>query len=351
MEVNGTSLLLKYRRAIMGVAAILIFIFHVWVTVVQDYEMLAVIEGFVKRTGFVGVDMFFFVSGIGLFYAIQKHRITTFYLRRIKRTYIPFIITALIMWLVNSKWFDVCWSIDEFLGKVTGYDFLFVNIYSMLWFVPAILILYLCFPLYYYLFDKAPSKYQFTIVALVIWLFLTLSLETIIRGDMYGFTNRILVFILGVLTGWMIQEQKLVFTKLSWCLCVAIWILGLYLSYKTNYQGYFLVVNVSNCCIPNLLMATSGSCMLAKIFYFLDIHVKLIGKCLIKIIDFFGMISLEFYCVQEWIGGLLVAKLVGMGGYHPLIINMIVFLCVILAALLLYSICKIFDVKLKRKSS
>ena len=333
--------LLKYRKTIMGVAALLIYVGHLWEFVLGKYYVISFIEYFIKLTGFVGVDFFLFLSGIGLFYSIQKRKLMTFYVRRIKRTYVPFLITAFVMSVVNQ------WTLEIFLKNITGYHFWFEDIYSLLWFVPAIMFFYLVFPIYYKCFDKAKNKYFFTIFIIVVWLLLSMCLNGIMREDLYGFTNRIPIFVVGILFGWLIQNDKIRFTRLTWVLCICMWMLGIYLAFKTTFQGYFLVVPTSNCCIPNFLIAISGSCLLTKIFYFLDTYINKIGKWIIKFFEFFGMISLEFYCVQEWIGGIILNKL--RGHHRAITINAAVFIGVLVSTLVLYAICKLFERILRKE--
>ncbi|MBE5851401.1 MAG: acyltransferase [Lachnospiraceae bacterium] len=335
MEVNGTNLLLKYRKTIMGVAAILIYVGHVWEYMFGKVPIISFVEYFVKMTGFVGVDFFLFLSGIGLFFAIQKYEVFDFYKRRLRRVYIPFVITAFAMLMINR------WTWSEFFGNISGWNFLFKNIYTLLWFVPAIMIFYMIFPLYYKGFQAANNKYLFTGLIFVVWLLLSILLSNMMREDLYGFTNRIPVFTIGVLFGWLIQQQKLVFTKFAWILCVVAWILGIYLAFKTTFQGCFLLVPTSNCCIPNLLIATSGSFLLAKIFYFVDMRTGTLGRWSLRILEFFGMISLEFYCVQEWIGGIILNKL--RGHHRAITINAAVFIGVLASTLVLYAICKLLE--------
>lgn len=341
MEVNGTNLLLKYRKAIMGVAALLVYIGHVWEPVFGKVPVISFVEYFIKLTGFVGVDFFFFLSGIGLLFAIQKYEIADFYKRRIKRVYIPFLITALAMLMINH------WTWDEFFRNVSGWNFLFKNIYSLLWFVPAIMIFYIIFPVYYKGFHAADNKCQFTALILTVWLLLSVLLSNTMREDLYGFTNRIPVFVIGVLFGWLIQQQKLRFTGLTWALCIVTWLLGICFAFKTIFQGYFLVVPTSNCCIPNLLIATSGSFLLAKMFSVIDMRTGNLGRLVLRLLEFFGMISLEFYCVQEWIGGIILNKL--RGHHRAITINAAVFIGVLVSTLVLYSICKLFERILRKE--
>ena len=51
-----------------------------------------------------------------------------------------------------------------------------------MWFVPAILTLYLVFPLYWAIFSRAKNKTVFTLTVLVIWLLVSMVLRDRLRG-------------------------------------------------------------------------------------------------------------------------------------------------------------------------
>ena len=89
-RVHGLDLISKYRGAIMGFAALWILFFHEWVTLFVNNQVGVNIEGYLKRIGFCGVDIFLLLSGIGLTFAIRKGNVLTFYYRRIKRILLPF---------------------------------------------------------------------------------------------------------------------------------------------------------------------------------------------------------------------------------------------------------------------
>ena len=95
VEKNGFKLLAKYRGAIMGLAALWILFFHEWQMMITEPGKAAEIESYIKRVGFCGVDIFLFLSGIGLVFAIGKGSILSFYYRRLKRVYLPFFIINL----------------------------------------------------------------------------------------------------------------------------------------------------------------------------------------------------------------------------------------------------------------
>lgn len=319
----------------MGVAALWIYVFHIWIPIIDSGNVLSNAEQFIKRIGFYGVDIFFFLSGMGLINAIEKRTVCDFYKRRISRVFLPFVIMALVK-LAAGKLALESWPWANFIKDITGYHFLTENIYTFLWFVPAIMILYLLFPLYYKIFSKVSDKVQFTLLVLVLWWYISVLVENVMRADLYGFTNRLPIFLSGVLVGWSIREGESVFTKLTWILLLSICGLGFFFAYMTNYRGMYLMVPSSNCCVPGLLLALSGCCLLAKIFLFMDSYK---GKAILKFFDFFGKISLELYCVQEMMGDAIIATLNSC--YEPHIINGITFAGVLLSALLLVGVCRI----------
>lgn len=82
---NGFELLSKYRTVIMGFAALWILYFHSYALIFKSIPILGEIEEFIRKIGFCGVDIFFFLSGIGLTFSIKKYSIKEFYYKRIKR--------------------------------------------------------------------------------------------------------------------------------------------------------------------------------------------------------------------------------------------------------------------------
>jgi len=330
-ERNDLSLISKYRGAIMGFAAIWILFFHEWIVLSATEEtVIGWTERFIKRTGFCGVDIFLFLSGMGLTYAIKKASLGKFYYNRLKRLLFPFLFVAVIRCLNEG------WKLSDFIGNVSGYNFYTKTMYSFLWFVPAITTFYILFPAYNTLFSKSSNKLLFTAGAFELWLLLSLILRDDLRGDLYGFTNRIPIFLIGIYAGWLCQNKKIRFTKTTWIYLFFTMLLGGYLSYLANYKGLYILVPVSNCCIPNMLMAMSLPFLFAKGLDILCTKncLKIFGNGLNKVLCFFGGFSLEFYCIQEWLSGQLKPKF--LEDFAPLTVNLLIFACVTIVALLMY---------------
>lgn len=303
---NTLALINRYRSPIMGFAALWIVFFHLWQPLFAEGAPAALFyaENVIKRLGFEGVDMFFLLSGMGLTYSIGKHSLCGFYLRRLRRLAIPFVAVAALRAVCER------WGWRAFLFVVSGANFFVGNMYFFLWFVTAIAVLYLVFPLYWRFFSSARSKLAFTLAVIAVWYVLSLALVGVLPENKYGFTNRIPVFVTGVLLGWCTQKGVTLLSRRAVAVTAAVLTLaGLILSFLCNFRGLKLSLPQSNCCLPDYLTALGLTALLAELF-------ALLGKArgarwINRALGFVGGISLEFYCVQEFLGGRTVNALTG----------------------------------------
>ena len=292
------KLIEKYRTEIMGFAALCIFVFH-GVTNTFYYAFDAhPLFAYICRIGFFGVDIFFFLSGDGLMHSLEHNDLKSYYLRRISRVYFPFFAGGLMQMFIYRL------EPVEFVKRITCISFYTESIYSLLWFVPAILTIYLVFPLYHKLMSLFKNKAAFIILTIVIWY----MLEMIFRGSLsslFGFFNRIPIFLMGCLYGAKQEKEELSLEK--WIAALAVTAAGLYSLYLVEYKSVLYILPASDCAIPTFLVAVSLPYVLAGIMERFE-KSAVIGF-IRKIAVFFGMMSLEFYCVQENFVVLYIAKL------------------------------------------
>ncbi len=308
---DALALVLKYRGAVMGFAALWIILFHEWQYVFAGIRILGGLELYGKQFGFAGVDIFLLLSGMGLTYAIGKGSLGSFYARRFKRLLPPFLAVGLAHLVIGK------WDVLTFLGNVTGWNFYTKSVYSFLWFVPAIAALYLLFPLYSKLLDSVKRPNLVLAGTLALWLILSVLLKDTMRLDLYSFTNRIPVFLAGVWLGRLSRKKPVYLRWWGWGLVVLVFLGGLYLAWQTNFHFRYILVPISNCFLPNLLIALSLPVLLSKC---LDLLSGLWpGKGIARLLAFFGTFSLEFYCVQEAIGVALIPVLQGVGASNWII--------------------------------
>ena len=85
----------RYRSELMGLAMIFVMLFHVWLPKSNTFYGLV-------RCGNIGVDMFLFLSGIGLWYAWSKRpTLKQFYWRRYIRIYPAWLIVSSLFYIPN----------------------------------------------------------------------------------------------------------------------------------------------------------------------------------------------------------------------------------------------------------
>lgn len=295
----------KYRPQIMGFAAIWIFIFHVRDEALLFFDVpgLKRIEIFFNNIGFCGVDVFLFLSGWGLYYALKKHNLSEFYKRRYRRLIPPFVVVSAGKALFES------WGAMKFFQAVTCFSFFTESIHIPIWFIPSIALIYLFFPLYNKAFDKFSNKYIFTTASLLLWFALAFAGMLLFgREDVFGFINRIPVFIVGILFGWMAFNKKKMPGKAAAAVILLMLIGGFQLQYYCTFRKLRLLLPLSNSGIPAFLIGISMCFALAYCFKFLG-KVKVIQK----VYGFIGEMTLEFYVAQELVINILRSKILYAG--------------------------------------
>lgn len=331
---NMQTLVNTNRSAVMGVAALWIFFFHLWIPLGNHF-----LFEFFRATGFVGVDFFFLLSGMGLIYAGEKYTTRVFYIRRLERVFLPYGVMAVVFKFLKG------WNLNVFLKNLLCIHFYTRETTSFLWFVPAILTLYFLFPLYYRLFRRAGSKDGFTVAMVLLWLALT-GLFTGIpetaaylqRTNMYVFLNRIPIFLTGIYLGWWFRERQPVCSLWGWGMCAVMFVIGMQLIRMTSFQGRSLLVPRPELFLPAYLMSLSGVMLAAKTIQLVSRYGRVPGAWLVKGLTFMGRTSLEFYCVHEEVGERI--KALAEGRISDVVLNLVVFAVSVFAAVALDVICK-----------
>lgn len=201
--INGIS---KYRSEIMTLSMFAILFTHLKVSFgVYSIDRLALLcQG--------GVDVFLFLSGYGMYYSGMKMKsIGSFYIKRIKRIFPPFLVVLILMLFQNNKmhWPDFLWG-----GSTLAFWFQSTNKYSFGWFVSLIVLLYAIFPWYFRLFKKNPKL--LTSIGVGIGLLLTglyvYRYQVIYPGGQNRFilpAARIPIFFIGIYSGYVLAAEHI----------------------------------------------------------------------------------------------------------------------------------------------
>lgn len=286
-------LLSRYRGALMGFGALLVLFYHCWIPLVPGHRVLGGLEDAFKQVSFFGVDIFFFLSGMGLTYAIRRESLPRFYARRFARLAPPFLIMAIIRALSEG------WTAAQFLSRISGVTFFAECTYTFLWFVPAAMTLYLLFPLYHRALIRARSETVFTLSAIGLWLIASLLLGQVLREDLWLFLNRVPIFLLGALAGRLGQKKRAVDLRAPELLIMLV--LGCML-FRLCMRGRCSLFPLIYCSAPTAMMAVSASLLLAMAFDAMARRGKVfsgLSRVLTGLLGFVGGFTLELYCVQE----------------------------------------------------
>lgn len=307
------------KRTVMTFSGLQILIFHLWVNMSAG----STAEMFIKQTAYIGVDIFFFLSG----YSLSSRKVSSYWdflKNRFGTVYIKFFIFAVIAALIGG------WKAARFLKVITGVNLFTAGGGAFLWFLPAILIFYILFPPYQKTYEKHPLAS--IIASFVIWL----AAGLIMSGfrELYHIFivwNRIPVFILGC---FMAQSDT--FSKLL-CNSKKRVILGVML---TAIGGFLLYL---------FAFRTRLQMPIRDMFYVMGIPaciglILLIGMIPENIvIRQIGMSTLEMYAVQMILGYSFANRIIKLTGNKGL-----TNLCTIVFVILLAVFFRVIYEKLRK---
>lgn len=276
------SLISRYRTQLMGFAMICIMYRH------SDFNDTVVpfILRFLRRSGYGGVDIFFLLSGIGIYFAYHRENIKSFFKKRFMRIipyYSPIVILYTLLFLYPNGLVDI----KGIIFRIFLLDY-WVEKESLGWFIPTILLFYMLTPL----LIKALGKGSFSN-----WLITTVSIIGIglmIKQFNYWYIMNAVVFrlatyVLGLHIGSMIDKKKNI--HIGWLIISFTIGLILYgLKYKYGYANNF--INYYFDTIPFFFLALPICSMLSYLFF-------IIKNYEFTVLYFIGIYTLCIYIFHE----------------------------------------------------
>lgn len=192
------------RSAIMGIAIIWIMLFHSGIEAPDSIVLRALWYLFVSFGGGVGVNIFFLLSGFGLYYSVAKYPEANciewglWAKKRVVRLLPSYLIVSVAYYLLK--------------GNLSLYNIVTLNFWidgvRDFWFIPAIAVCYLLFPLIYF----AAKKWGFAKVTMILLVALVAG-NFIFEAcsDYYSkieiFTWRLPCFIIGIYLGELVKNR------------------------------------------------------------------------------------------------------------------------------------------------
>ena len=175
----------RFRAEQMGAAMLFVILFHVALDRGDPFYGL-------RRCGNVGVDIFLFLSGVGLWFSwVKTPDVLRFYRRRLLRIVPTWIVVATAFYLpdyLGARRFSR--SIVDLIGDITiNWDF-WLHDELTFWYVPAIMALYLVAPWYHAV------------------------------GHLEIFWSRVPIFFIGINFGEMVRTRRQLSSDAVWLLLV-----------------------------------------------------------------------------------------------------------------------------------
>ena len=300
-SVNGArfDLISKYRAVLMGVAILAILFCHVDVALKHN-ELSVTRMGHILHIFTVGVDIFMFLSGFGLFYSCRKHNYSyPVYLKKRVVRVLPYYliiagITYMILKLQNSL------PIERFFE-----DLLFISWVkrgsTRYWYVLTIIIFYAVFPPIFALLKQEGRKSVLSLL-LILAVFFTAAALMDRSFSLYRrfriAVERFPVFLLGAFCGKLATDGERInplvllgvivsgFTASAMLYCSIVysnWI-------ERTFYMYYLTRGM-------LALAVLGTGIL--IMESLEKYANRLYSVLFRSLSFLGRITLEIYLFHQ----------------------------------------------------
>lgn len=284
----------RYRGELMGAAMLFIVFFHVGLPRTDMFFGL-------RRMGNVGVDMFLFLSGMGLWFSWMKNSqslpsdshpsFISFYKRRFLRIYPAWLLVASVFYI--SKYLEgprYSANIVDLIGDITlNWDF-WLHDELTFWYIPATMMLYIFAPFYMELVRRHPV-FRWLPVAMVMWCVIVQYVLPIHQavGHIEIFWSRVPIFFIGVNMGEWIRQKKTIDGSAIWLI---LWLFVMSLAaciyLEQMRHGKFPLFLERMLYIP---MTVSGLLLLCELF-------SLVPQWVRRSLTFVGTISLEMYLLH-----------------------------------------------------
>ncbi|MBQ9671858.1 MAG: acyltransferase [Prevotella sp.] len=159
--------------------------------------------GFIAQYGFSGVEIFMFVSGLGLYYSLRKDdHLTTFYRKRLLRIFPTYYLIGIFASLLLFH--------DGLLTYFYRYSTIgfWTNGPYFEWYIPSIVMLYLAAPfLKKWLDSRLSSLLVFILAGIMVTAFFLAQLQVLDRAHFFLF-YRIPAFVAGMFCAKQLYEGK-----------------------------------------------------------------------------------------------------------------------------------------------
>lgn len=279
----------------MGIAIAMIMFCHF--DVAQSHHDIPV--NFIARTFHtftVGVDIFLFLSGVGLYYSFtkKKTKYIDFQKKRIVRLFPLYFVIAGITYFISDLIINNL-GIGKFLRDLFFVSW-FTEASTRYWYILAIAVFYLVFPFLYKYIHGGSNGFVKAIIFSICWYIAVEALCYFIPGvsSFRIALERLPIFTIGIYCGKLSYDS----VKLKNYVIIVAWILGFFLF------GVFKTSLFSNIAEPFYypVRAFLSLSIIITVIAFFELLKSRMGKLhsmLVMVFSWFGSVTLELYLLHQ----------------------------------------------------
>lgn len=212
---NNWGTFSRERNAIYGISIISIIIFHFFEDLLRDTSSGCLYYArriYNRIVGSVGVEIFLFLSGMGLYFSLKKEPNNFRYIKkRISRIFPAYLAVSLPYWFITDIVIKRA-GVSNFLADISFISF-FTNGNRTFWYVLFIAVAYIVYPFVYKLLNsRIVSAIQFVILlitAMAVQCIPRLTTPTL-YSNIEIFLCRFLVFFIGCWAGPEIYKNAVI---------------------------------------------------------------------------------------------------------------------------------------------
>lgn len=194
----------QYRSYWMGISICLVMLLHIVMYRSSDDFLFRTLKMLFVQ-GDAGVNVFFFLSAYGLCHSYENNPIRKYYRNRIARIYPMYLLYIVGLYMYRGNPIDYKSLFLDLTGlKVFCWD----ERPGDAWYMSAIIITYLCFPLLYALMAKPIMrkwKAVFFVIIIITFIYYTPGMHSIFLGMFHA---RLHVILLGIASYFIIKEKQ-----------------------------------------------------------------------------------------------------------------------------------------------
>lgn len=330
MNENKQKSRLAGADFVRAFCAIGIVMFHFYVTAATEDKLCYTYAN--GAWGGLLVTVFFIISGAMLYYNHSEIKnLKSFYIKRWKSLFPPFYIAYIIFFIRNvyltGMFFWAGSPVKLILTALgmDGYLYYLHNNYYIIgeWFLGAIIILYLIYPLLLWVFKKNALITGGVILAAYIWMCIT-DFFTILP-EQNGISN-ILSFYIGML---IIKYRRQILDN-KYVLIVSA-VISTILFFVRFPRSTFINID-------NILMHVLGFTLFITLYHVGNIIMK--AKPLSRVVSFVGGISYHIFLLQHMLIVIVLERINPLNGFKAFVLFLIVTLITIIGAWLLKELTK-----------